>query len=87
MKVDERILIICQWGSRVYGTHKPTSDFDFLIVATKTYPSATPNPVVNKQTQYTERWAYEIYDDRLVNATFVLASTFREKVGFKKPNQ
>ncbi len=34
--VEERILNVYQWGSRVYGTDNVDSDWDFLVIANKT---------------------------------------------------
>lgn len=34
-KIDERILNIYQFGSRVYGTTSKNSDYDFLVITRK----------------------------------------------------
>jgi hypothetical protein len=79
-QLEERLISIYQWGSRVYGTASNQSDFDFMVVAKRVFPTETPVPRVRRDQKDPPRWLCEIFDDGIVNATFVTAEQYKEMV-------
>lgn len=84
-KILERIVNVYQWGSRVYGTNSPTSDWDFVIAVTHSYPShdtyeILPKDATSSKEKTFPTWVYEIYMDKEINATMIDVSKFQRMV-------
>lgn len=71
----DNILNIYQWGSRVYGTATPQSDYDFVFVLKDIGP---PRPPHLKENLFDiENDTFVVLEDELVNATLIPLADWR----------
>lgn len=71
--IRQRVLNVYHWGSRVYGTHTPKSDYDFVIVTShntkeENLPLVLGKPKVNAEEIDKP---YPMYDDEFINCIFI----------------